>query len=231
MIITKNISKKYGKSVVLSIDNLEIPTGQCFGLVGNNGAGKTTYFNILLDLIKPTTGEVINNKIQVNSSEKWKKFTNSFIDDSFLIGYLTPKEYFQFIAELRGINKEDISVFLDKFKEFFNGEVIEKNNYLRDLSKGVRKKVGIVASLIENPKVIILDEPFANLDPTSQIVLKGIFKELTANKEITLIISSHELNHTIQVCDRIVVLENGKVIKDIITSPETLNELEKYFSI
>ena len=230
MIQSKNISKKYRGIEVLKIDQLDIPTGQSFGLVGNNGAGKTTYFNILLDLIKPSTGEIINNGIAVHKSEDWKKFTSSFIDESFLIGYLTPEEYFEFIGDLRGMNKADVASFLQQFEEFFNDEILGKKKYLRDLSKGNQKKAGIVAALMGNPKVVILDEPFANLDPTTQIRLKTIIKTLTENKEVTVLISSHDLNHVTEVCERIVVLDKGNVVNDIETSTTTLQQLESYFS-
>ena len=177
---------------MLNIPSIEIPTGESFGLVGNNEAGKTTFFNILLDLIRPTTGSITTNDIVVNTSEEWKKFTGSFIDESFLIGYLTPEEYFEFIGNLRGMDKADVTAFLIQFDEFFNGEIIGKKKYLRDLSKGNQKKVGIVAAMMGTPKVIILDEPFANLDPTTQIRLKTIIKKLIENKEITVLISSHD---------------------------------------
>lgn len=231
MITINTVSKKYGKAEVLNLESLEIPTGQSFGLVGNNGAGKTTLFNILLDLIRPTTGSVINNDISVHKSESWKTFTGSFIDESFLISYLTPEEYFQFIGDLRGINKADIKEFLGQFDEFFNDEVLEKKKYLRDLSKGNQKKVGIVAAMMGNPKVVILDEPFANLDPTTQIRLKKILKTLTDNKAVTVLVSSHDLSHVTEVCERIVVLDKGHLVKDIKTSQETLKELEHYFSV
>ena len=231
MIETTQLSKKYGKVEVLNIASLEIPTGQSFGLVGNNGAGKTTYFNMLLDLIRPTTGSITNHNIVVNQSEAWKNFTGSFIDESFLIGYLTPDEYFDFIGDLRGMNKADVKVFLTQFGEFFNGEVLGKKKYLRDLSKGNQKKAGIIAAMMGNPKVVILDEPFANLDPTTQIRLKKILKTLTENKEVTVLVSSHDLSHVTDVCERIVVLDKGHLVKDIETSQETLKELESYFSV
>ena len=231
MIETTQLSKKYGKVEVLNIASLEIPTGQSFGLVGNNGAGKTTYFNMLLDLIRPTTGSITNHNIVVNQSEAWKNFTGSFIDESFLIGYLTPDEYFDFIGDLRGMNKADVKVFLTQFGEFFNDEVLGKKKYLRDLSKGNQKKAGIIAAMMGNPKVVILDEPFANLDPTTQICLKKILKTLTENKEITVLVSSHDLSHVTEVCERIVVLDKGHLVKDIETSQETLKELESYFSV
>ncbi|WP_111707151.1 ABC transporter ATP-binding protein [Lutibacter citreus] len=231
MIQVSNLSKKYNKNTVLSITELEIPKGQAFGLVGNNGAGKTTFFNLLLDLINPTTGSIINNGIQVNKSEEWKPFTAAFIDESFLIGYLTPEEYFYFIGELRGMNKADIDSFLKQFEEIFNDEIIGKKKYLRDLSKGNQKKAGIVAALIGDPEVVILDEPFANLDPTTQIRLKKLLRDLTKNSRATVLISSHDLGHVTEVCERIVVLDKGEVVKDIKTSEETLKELEAYFSV
>ena len=231
MIQTTQLSKKYGKAEVLNIESLEIPTGQSFGLVGNNGAGKTTYFNMLLDLIRPTTGAITNHDIVVNQSEDWKNFTGSFIDESFLIGYLTPDEYFDFIGDLRGMNKADVKVFLTQFGEFFNDEVLGKKKYLRDLSKGNQKKAGIIAAMMGSPKVVILDEPFANLDPTTQIRLKKILKTLTENKEVTVLVSSHDLSHVTEVCERIVVLDKGHLVKDIVTSQETLKELEHYFSV
>jgi ABC-2 type transport system ATP-binding protein len=231
MITIDTISKKYGKAEVLNVANIEIPKGQSFGLVGNNGAGKTTLFNILLDLIRPTTGTVTSNNIVVSQSEAWKNFTGSFIDESFLIGYLTPEEYFDFIGDLRGMNTAEVTAFIAKFEDFFNDEIIGKKKYLRDLSKGNQKKAGIVAALMGNPEVVILDEPFANLDPTTQIRLKKVIKNLTDNSNITVLISSHDLIHVTEVCERIVVLDKGVVVKDIATSAATLKELELYFSV
>lgn len=230
MITVHKLSKQYGKDIVLHIPHLEIPKGQSFGLVGNNGAGKTTFFSLLLDLIQPTSGHIINHDIQVNKSEAWKSFTSAFIDESFLIGYLTPEEYFYFIGELRGQNKADTDRFLAQFETFFNGEILGKKKYLRNLSKGNQKKVGIVGSFIGEPQVIILDEPFANLDPTTQIRLKQQIKELTENSPVTILISSHDLAHVTEVCQRIVVLDKGEAVKDIQTSEETLKELETYFT-
>jgi len=230
MIAANNLSKSYNGVEVLNLPNLDIPKGQSFGLVGNNGAGKTTFFSLLLDLIKPTTGHITTKDIKVHESETWKSFTSSFIDESFLIGYLTPEEYFYFIGDLRGQNKADVDSLLSQFEDFFHGEILGKKKYLRDLSKGNQKKAGIVAALIGNPEVIILDEPFANLDPTTQIRLKEIIKNLTNDREITVLISSHDLIHVTEVCERIVVLDKGVTVKDIKTSEATLSELEQHFA-
>ena len=231
MIQVNNLTKKYNNTTVLNIEKLEIPKGQSFGLVGNNGAGKTTFFSLLLDLIEPTTGGIINHTIEVNTNENWKKFTGAFLDESFLIGYLTAEEYFYFIGELRGQNKADVDALLKKHEEFFNNEILNTKKYLRDLSKGNMKKVGIIATLIGNPEVVILDEPFANLDPTTVNRLKKIIKELAENPNITVLISSHDLIHTVEVCNRIVALNKGEVVKDSFTSEETLKELEAFFAV
>ena len=231
MIQVNQLSKTYNGTTVLNIADLEIPKGQSFGLVGNNGAGKTTFFSLLLDLIQPSTGTIINNEIQVNTSENWKPFTAAFLDESFLIGYLTAEEYFYFIGDIRGQNKADVNALLQKHEEFFNDEILRNKKYLRDLSKGNQKKVGIIATLIGNPEVIILDEPFANLDPTTVSRLKKIIKELAENPAITVLVSSHDLQHTVEVCDRIVALNKGEVVKDIQTSAETLKELEAFFAV
>jgi len=230
MIKTEQLTKIYNGTTVLDIPFLEIQKGESFGLVGNNGAGKTTFFSLLLDLIEPTSGQIINHEVAVHKSEAWKKFTSSFLDESFLIGYLTAEEYFYFIGELRGWNKATVDQFLQDFTEFFNGEIMGQRKYLRDLSKGNSKKVGIVGALIGNPEVVILDEPFANLDPTTQIRLKRLLKKLADDPNVTILVSSHDLQHTVEVSNRIVALEKGKIVKDIQTSPETLKELEAFFN-
>lgn len=231
MIEAKQLSKSYNGVTVLNIENLTVNTGESLGLAGNNGAGKTTFFSLLLDLIEPTTGQITNNGIVVNESEAWKPFTAAFIDETFLIGYLTAEEYFYFIGDLRTQSKTQIDQFLAPFAEFFNDEILNKRKYLRDLSKGNQKKVGIIAALIGNPKIVILDEPFANLDPTTVSRLKKILKEIAADPTRTLLISSHDLQHTVEVCNRIVVLEKGKIVNDTTTTADTLKELETFFAV
>ena len=230
MIEIKNITKTYNKETVLEIDYLEIKPGQTFGLVGNNGAGKTTLFSTILDLIKPSTGEVLNNNINVRKSEDWKSFTSAFLDESFLISYLMPEEYFYFVGELRNFSKNEVDEFLKQFEDLFNDEILGGKKYIRDLSKGNQKKVGIVAALIGNPKVVVLDEPFANLDPTTQIRLKKIIKNLSQKDDVTVLVSSHDLQDVTEVSDRIVLLEKGMIIKDIKKTQKTLKDLETYFN-
>jgi ABC-2 type transport system ATP-binding protein len=230
MIKANLLSKEYQGKKVLNLSELEIPKGELFGLIGNNGAGKTTFFSLLLDLIEATSGTVEINNIMVHQSEAWKPFISAFIDESYLIGYLTVEEYFYFLGSLRKKTQVEIDSWVKAYEPFFKGEILNQKKYLRDFSKGNQKKVGIVGALIGQPEVIVLDEPFANLDPTTQIRLKSLIKEEAMNNGTTFLISSHDLTHVTEVCDRIVLLEKGTVLKDIKKTSSTLKELEQYFS-
>jgi ABC-2 type transport system ATP-binding protein len=224
-----NLKKSYKNITVLSIPELSIPEGQSFGLVGNNGAGKTTLLRLMLDLIRPSEGQVLIDNEAVNSSEKWKSITGSFIDEKFLISYLTPEEYFQFVSKIRGVSKGDLDRHLALFESLFYDEIFGKKKYIRDLSKGNKKKVGVAAALLGDPKLVLLDEPFENLDPTSQIRLKKIIQQFQVDKSVTFVISSHDLNHVTEICERIVILDKGEIVKDIPVTQRTLQELTEYF--
>ena len=228
MIEVKGLKKVYKTTTVVDVESLTIGNNESFGLVGNNGAGKTTLFRMMLDLVKASTGVVTIDGKNVQSNDEWKKQVGSFLDEGFLIPYLTPNEYFRFVGNLHGYSAADLNSFLDRFEVFFHGEINGQNKYIGDLSKGNLKKVGIAASFIGNPQVIMLDEPFENLDPTSQIRLKELLQAERKLRQVTYLISSHDLNHVTEICDRIVLLEKGKIIKDL-RGNTTLAELEEYF--
>ena len=230
MITVSNLSKTYKDTTVLSIESLELSKGEIIGLVGNNGAGKTTFFSLLLDLIKPSTGYIENNLIRVDQSEDWKSTTAAFIDESFLIGYLTPEEYFSFIAGLRNINKADLDSFLNRFSTFFNEEILGRNKYIRDLSKGNQKKVGIAAAFIGAPELVILDEPFANLDPRAQMQLQKLLREINQDLGCSIFVSSHDLLHVSELCQRILILNKGGLVKDANRGEISLDALRAFFT-
>jgi ABC-2 type transport system ATP-binding protein len=231
MITVNNLTKVYSGTTVLDIVNLFISKGESFGLVGNNGAGKTTLFRLILDLIRPQTGFVLSKEQDVSKSEDWKHYTGSYLDRNFLIDYLTPEEYFEFNGKLRGMSAEDMKGFLESMEEFFNGEILGRRKYIRDLSKGNQQKIGVAAALMADPEIIILDEPFNGLDPSSQIRLINMLKDLDNSKETTILVSSHDLNHVTEVCSRIAILEKGIIVKDLQTNENTLKELQSYFSV
>jgi ABC-2 type transport system ATP-binding protein len=230
MITINNLVKAYNGKAAVNIPQLEIGKG-IIGLVGNNGAGKTTLFRLLLDLVKADRGEVLSNEKNVSENEDWKNYTAAYIDEGFLIPYLTPEEYFYFVGKLNNRSKADVDEMLAGFTTFFDGSILKSGKYIRDLSKGNQFKVGIAACLLQDPEVIILDEPFANLDPSSQIRLIQMIKALIEKKPMTILVSSHDLNNITDVCTRILLMEKGAIIKDLRTSSDTLNELEDYFRI
>ncbi len=215
MISINNLQKKFGEKLAVNIDHYEINQGDMLGLVGNNGAGKTTLFRLMLDLLKADNGNVVINEIDVSQSEDWKNFTGAFIDDGFLIDYLTPEEYFYFIGKMYGLKKEEVDERLLPFERLMSGEVIGQKKLIRNYSAGNKQKIGIISAMLHYPQLLILDEPFNFLDPSSQSIIKHMLKKYSEEHNATVIISSHNLNHTIDVCPRIALLENGVIIRDI----------------
>ncbi|MFR4935675.1 MAG: ABC transporter ATP-binding protein [Bacteroides xylanisolvens] len=232
MITIDKLKKNFGEKVAVDIEHYEINQGDMLGLVGNNGAGKTTLFRLMLDLLKADNGKVIINDIDVSRSEDWKSITGAFIDDGFLIDYLTPEEYFYFIGKMYGLKKEEVDERLIPFERFMSGEVIGHKKLIRNYSAGNKQKIGIISAMLHYPQLLILDEPFNFLDPSSQSIIKHLLKKYNEEHQATVIISSHNLNHTVDVCPRIVLLEHGVIIRDIINEDNSAEkELEDYFNV
>lgn len=232
MIDIETLQKQYNKEIVLDIPDLHIPMGECFGLVGNNGAGKTTLFRLILDLVRPTQGSVYIEGDNVQEHEEWKKVTGAYLDEHMLLSYLTADEYFEMLRKLYGLSREDLAQHLQKFEVLFNGEITGNKKYIRDLSKGNLKKVGIVSAMMGHKQIVLLDETFENLDPTSQNRLKRIISEEKENRQITFLISSHDLTHVTDICDRIVLLEKGIIKKDMKAEKEAMTEvLNEYINV
>ena len=232
MIIIDKLKKNFGEKIAVDIEHYEINQRDMLGLVGNNGAGKTTLFRIMLDLLKADDGKVIINDIDVSQSEDWKSITGAFIDDGFLIDYLTPEEYFYFIGKMYGLKKEEVDERLIPFERFMSGEVIGHKKLIRNYSAGNKQKIGIISAMLHYPQLLILDEPFNFLDPSSQSIIKHLLKKYNEEHQATVIISSHNLNHTVDVCPRIALLEHGVIIRDIINEDNSAEkELEDYFNV
>ena len=232
MIQINNLQKKFGAKTAVNIDNYTINQGDMFGLVGNNGAGKTTLFRLILDLLQADRGNVTINDIDVCKSEDWKNFTGAFIDDGFLIDYLTPEEYFHFIGKMYGLKKEEVDERIAPFERFMNGEVMGQKKFIRNFSAGNKQKIGIISAMLHHPQLLILDEPFNFLDPSSQSIIKQLLKKYNEEHGATVIISSHNLNHTVDVCPRIALLEHGVIIRDIQNENNSAEkELEAYFNV
>ena len=211
-----NLTKNYGDKTAVSIPVFAMSDNEIVGLVGNNGSGKTTLFRLLTDLVKADTGEVSLNGINPTLSEAWKKHTGVYLDEGFLIDY---------------ISQEDLQETLQQFETFMGGEILGQKKLIRDFSAGNKQKVGIIAAMLAQPQFLILDEPFNFLDPTSQNALKAILTKFAQREGTTVIVSSHNLQHTIDISSRIVLLEKGLIINDFKTvDTAAIQELENYFA-
>ena len=236
MIKITNLKKAFGEHTAVDIDSFTINRGDILGLVGNNGAGKTTLFRLILDLLKANEGHVelsFSDGVTINpaESEEWKQHTGAYIDEGFLIDFLTPEEYFHFIGKISGISNQEVDERVSVFDHFMNGEVLGQKKLIRDLSAGNKQKVGIIAAMLNHPQLIILDEPFNFLDPTSQNVLKHLLTDYHEKTQATILISSHNLTHTIDISPRIALLEHGHIIRDLENQERSAEkELEEYFN-
>ena len=227
-----NLKKTFGPKVAVDIEEFCINSGEILGLVGNNGAGKSTLFRLILDLVKADTGKVLSGGIDVSTTEDWKDWTGAYVDDSFLIDYLTPDEYFQFIGKISGRTEDEVNEHLNSFDHFMAGEVRGQDKLIRNLSAGNKQKVGIIGAMLLNPQVLILDEPFNFLDPSSQSAMKRLLVDYNKTTGATIMVSSHNLQHTVDISSRIALLENGVIIRDIDNSErQAATELENYFDV
>ena len=230
MITISNLKKLFGETCACDIPSFTINDGDILGLVGNNGAGKTTLFRLLLDLLKADDGTVLIDSVNPAESEAWKQYVGAYIDQGFLIDFLTPEEYFAFLGKISGMNQTEVDERLQQFERFDNGEIFGQKKLIRNLSAGNTMKVGIISALFRQPKTVILDEPFNFLDPTSQLVLKHLLRDYAANTGATILISSHNLQHTIDISTRIALLEHGQIIRDLPNVEGSANaELQEYF--
>ena len=232
MITIQDLTKRFGDKVAVDIPSFIINDGDVLGLVGNNGAGKTTLFRLILDLIKADSGEVSTNGINPAASEEWKHDTGAFIDEGFLIDFLTPEEYFEFVGKVSGLSQEQTCERLADCERFMAGEIMGQKKLIRDYSAGNKQKIGIISALLHTPKTVILDEPFNFLDPSSQIVLKRLLTDYAQQHEATILISSHNLQHTVDISTRIALLEHGQIIRDLPNHEGSAEaELESYFEV
>lgn len=254
------LQKRFGDKTAVSIDNLRIESGELIGIVGNNGAGKTTLFRLILDLVKADAGCVmlmpqdaeveamavaaqmggnVNDRatetamaINPAKSEEWKQFTGAYIDDGFLIDFLTPEEYFGFVGKANGLAPNETEKRLKVFATFMGGEICGQKKLIRSFSAGNKQKIGIIAAMLNHPQLLVLDEPFSFLDPTSQHVLKSLLADYNRATGATVLVSSHNLSHTVDISSRVVLLEHGSVVKDLPNIDRSAaSELSAYFDV
>lgn len=223
MIEVKNITKKYGDFTAVDDISFEVKDGEIVGLLGQNGAGKSTTMNMITGFIEPTEGTIsVNGYDIVKKSKNAKKQIGYMPENTPLYMDLTVKEFVSYMAELKLIERKTRKEEVEKvIKETGLEEV--KNKLIRNLSRGYKQRVSFAGALIGNPEVLILDEPTVGLDPKQIIEIRNLIKEL--GKKHTVIISSHILSEISQICERVIIINKGKIVA--IDTPEKLEEKTK----
>jgi len=220
VITVKNVTKKYGKFKAVDNISFEINDGEIIGLLGPNGAGKSTTMNILTGFIEPTEGEVIINGYNISKKPKKAKKCIGYMPEGVpLYKDMTVKEFVTYMAELKGVKKEQIKESVDQAIQDTWLQNVRKV-LIRNLSKGYKQRVSMAGALVGNPEIIILDEPTVGLDPKQIIEIRNLIKKLGKNH--TLIISSHILSEISQICERVIIINKGQIVA--VDSPEHLED-------
>ena len=223
MIEVKNVTKKYGNFTAVDNITFTVKDGEVVGLLGQNGAGKSTTMNMITGFIEPTEGNIVINGFDImKKTLKAKKQIGYMPENVPLYTELTVKEFVTYMAELklveRKIRKQEVE---NVIKETGLQEV--ENKLIRNLSRGYKQRVSMAGALVGNPEVLILDEPTVGLDPKQIIEIRNLIKNL--GKKHTVILSSHILSEISQICEKVVILNKGKIVA--IDTPENLEEKTK----
>ena len=227
-----NLKKTYNKVTVVDVPLLDIYQGEIVGVVGNNGAGKTTLLRLCLDLIKATKGTVSLNGTVVSNDDYWKKVTGSYLDTNFLLEFLTAKEFLYFTGNAYSLSNAEIDKRRIIFEKFMTDEIMGNEKFIHEFSSGNKQKIGIVSAMIIHPEILILDEPFNFLDPSSQFELKRLLKELNTTYKTTIVVSSHNIEHIIDLSSRVILMEKGRIAGDWNNdNKEVEKELYRYFEL
>jgi len=225
MITTRDITKEFGRNRALHQVSFEIPSGQVVGLLGLNGAGKTTCIRIITGYLPPTDGRVVVDGIDVDESPlEIRKRIGYLPETPPLYAELTVRDYLLFIARLRGVHAENFNDAFERVVELTGLESVT-NFLIRTLSLGYRKRVGIAQALIGDPPVLIFDEPISGLDPRQIVEVRNLMRKLAGKH--TILISSHILTEVSRTCDRVLILHEGRIVEDV--AGENLDRLEEIF--
>ncbi len=225
MIIIKNLSKSYGNKQVLKSVDLKISDGDIYAFVGSNGAGKTTTIKCMLGILPFDSGDVLYDGTSIKEEPLKIKQDIAYIPDNpDIYEHLTGYEYLSFIADMYETDAKTKNDNIKKYAKLLEIDT-KLNDRIGSYSHGMRQKIVIIAALIHNPKVIIMDEPFVGLDPLSTHTLKEIMKELTKDGKI-IFFSTHVLDVAEKLCNKIAIIKNGKILTE-----GTMKEVTKNSSL
>lgn len=211
-IVINNLTKAYGPQNAVDGISFKVNTGEILGFLGPNGAGKTTTMKILTNYIKATSGDVtIDGKLVTEHADELKQYIGYLPEHNPLYLEMPVMDYLQFCAELQGVHKSNIPARMGEMIRLC-GLNKEKHKKIGELSKGYRQRVGIAQAMIHDPQILILDEPTTGLDPNQIVEIRELIKKL--GQEKTVILSTHILPEVEATCDRILIINNGKIVAD-----------------
>ena len=223
MIEVKNVTKKYGNFTAVDHISFKVKDGEVVGFLGPNGAGKSTTMNMITGFIEPTEGNIIINGNDISKKAKKAKRQIGYMPENVPLYYeLTVKEFVKYMAELKQVERKEIKAQIEYVLKETGLEVVQ-NKLIKNLSRGYKQRVSLAGALIGNPEVLILDEPTVGLDPKQIIEIRNLIKEL--GKKHTVILSTHILSEVSQICEKVVIINHGKIIA--IDTPEHLEEKTK----
>lgn len=222
MLEVSNLSKSFGNVEALKDLNFKAEDGKIFGIIGRNGAGKSTTFRLILKIIEPTNGEILYNGKKIN--EKILDKIGYLPEEGSLISTYTVLELCEYYGALKLVSPEQIREKLVMWLEEFNIKEF-MNRKIKDLSKGNRQKIQFIISVLHNPELLILDEPFSGLDPISVEELKKAILKLKSEGK-TIIFSSHRMDHIEALCENILIIDKGKTLLE-----GNLKEIEANYEI
>ena len=211
-IVVENLTKKYGAQKAVDNISFKVKTGEILGFLGPNGAGKTTTMKIITTFLTPNDGNAFVGNFSIKDDpESIRKNIGYLPENNPLYEDMPVIDYLRFVAELQQIEKSKIN---DRILEMVNlcGLEGEKHKKINELSKGYKQRVGLAQALIHNPEVLILDEPTSGLDPNQIVEIRELIKKI--GREKTVILSSHILAEVEATCDRILIINKGKIVAD-----------------
>ena len=220
MIEVKNVTKKYGSTIAVDDVSFEVKDGEVVGFLGPNGAGKSTTMNMITGFIEPTMGQIIVNGNDISKRPRKAKKEIGYMPENVPLYYeLTAREFVSYMAELKLVKRSERKQEVEKVLKETGLEDV-KNKLIRNLSRGYKQRVSMAGALVGNPDVIILDEPTVGLDPKQITEIRSLIKELGKNH--TVILSTHILSEVSQICERVIIINKGKIVA--IDTPENLEK-------
>ncbi|MDQ7041415.1 MAG: ABC transporter ATP-binding protein [Rhodothermus sp.] len=224
------LKKRYGKIMAVDIPELTIRSGELVGLIGHNGAGKTTLLRLILDLVAPTEGCVLLDGQDVRRTTAWKQHTAAYLDEGFLIPFLTPGEYLTLVGQAYGLDKAQYQARLKSLAPFLDPMLLSERKYVRDLSAGNRQRLGLAATLLAHPRLVVLDEPFEHLDPTGRKQFSDLIRTWNTTHAATILLATHNLSEVKDLVQRVLLMEAGRLIYDQPNTPATWKQVHDYFA-